>query len=162
MGWGLSGVRGGAQTSTSARVVISPVPDWPAGVGLLDVQCSLRRGAEAEAAGASLGVVSCASLSGALVPSSVSVILGGYHGGDGMLVQGALDRWLDRGMKGYLARQGQGNGTRRHDQRMLSVTYPTNILLVTIGCVIRVRVSSLHFHAMQNKSCSDEFIHCCI
>lgn len=47
-----------------------------------------------------------------------------------------------------------------------SVTYPTNILLVIMACVTRVRVSSLYFHAMQNKSCSDEFIdefiHCCI
>lgn len=112
-GWGLAGVRGGAQTSTSARVVISPVPDWPAGVGLLDVQCSLRRGAEADAVGAWVGI-SCASLSGALVVSSVSVMLSGMSRRRwGVLIQ---DRWFDRG---YLVRLGQGNGTRRHDQRML-------------------------------------------
>lgn len=40
-----------------------------------------------------------------------------------------------------------------------SVTYPTNILLVIMAGVTRVRVSSLHFHTMQNKSCSDGWIH---
>ena len=61
----------------SLKEVISPVPDCPAGVGLLEVQWSLRRGADAAEAslGTVLEVVSCASLSGALVANSGSLIL---------------------------------------------------------------------------------------
>jgi hypothetical protein len=72
-------------TSTSFILVISPVEDWPVGVGRLDVQWSLKvgfvgagTGAAAAAGDSSLGegvLVSCASLSGALVASSVSVMV---------------------------------------------------------------------------------------
>jgi len=69
----------GELTSTSFSLVISPVDDWPAGVGLSDVQWSPMRGADG--AGEALDVDASgvgwasASLSGAFVDTSGSAIV---------------------------------------------------------------------------------------
>jgi len=96
-------------TSMSPSLVISPVEDCPAGAGRSDVQCSLSPECVAmggTAAGVATGAGACASLSGALVATSGSAILGGL-------------RECDFTRDGYeLGREGRIDGFRATEQNM--------------------------------------------